>query len=256
MCGIWVYVEDTQSVTFLTPILLLVNFPVPLLPWVTPQDFAIRDHFFGFSKVRVWGRKKKEREQEKVPESWEGKTEKRFTSQKSPYSTHSSLPGLSAFLQTHSIHSHLRAFALPVLSATWVSYHTSLPQEGHSHCSHSQSFMLLLPSSSLFPFVAVLYFTEFFATWNHTICCDYLLLTITCHWIPRNWNISSMRADTAFIFILFFFDISFSIDIAGGIEREETGTKGWERCTSSQRERQLMGQRKVNQTDSGSSRKN
>lgn len=59
MCGIWVYVEDTQSVTFLTPILLLVNFPVPLLPWVTPQDFAIRDHFFGFSKVRVWGRKKK-----------------------------------------------------------------------------------------------------------------------------------------------------------------------------------------------------
>lgn len=58
MCGIWVYVEDTHSVTFLTPILLLVNFPVPLLPWVTPQDFAIRDHFFGFSKVRVWGRKK------------------------------------------------------------------------------------------------------------------------------------------------------------------------------------------------------
>lgn len=254
MCGIWVYVEDTHSVTFLTPILLLVNFPVPLLPWVTPQDFAIRDHFFGFSKVRVWGRKKER--------AREGARELRRKDREEIYITEVSLlntlqpPRSFCFSQTHSIHSHLRAFALPVLSATWVSYHTSLPQEGHSHCSHSQSFMLLPPSSSLFPFVAVLYFPEFFATWNHTICCDYLLLTITCHWIPRNWNISSMRADAAFIFILFFFDISFSIDIAGGIEREQTGIKGWERRTSSQRQRQLMGQRKVNQTDSDSSRKN
>lgn len=46
----------THSVIFLSPILLPVSLPAPQLSWMTPQDFAIPDHFFEFSETTVCGR--------------------------------------------------------------------------------------------------------------------------------------------------------------------------------------------------------
>lgn len=155
---------------------LACELPCARFPWKTLQDF------FEFNEIRVWGKTKnnktKQTKNKTVPQSEEGKTEKRFTSQNSPYITHSSLPGLFCFSSDISIHFHCRAFAFTVFSATRISSQILLPQKGLSSCSHSQDVMFLLCDPSLFPCTALLYFTEFFATWSHIIGCDPRLLKL------------------------------------------------------------------------------
>lgn len=105
---------------------LACELPCTWFPWKTLQDF------FEFNEIRVWGKTKnnktKQTKNKTVPQSEEGKTEKRFTSQNSPYITHSSLPGLFCIssdifnsfppqgLCTHScflpLESHLKYFFL------------------------------------------------------------------------------------------------------------------------------------------------
>lgn len=189
-CGIGVYVEDTQSVTFFTPVLLLVNFLVPWLPWMVSQDFSIPDHFFGFREIRVWDREKKEKkrkeEREEKRREGKGRENARQLRRKdrgeihiTEFSVLDTLQPPTSFCFSSDMFNSFPSQGLcTYCAATQAPFHTSLPQGGLYHCSHSWSFMLLLLSLSLFPCVALLYFTEFFASWNHTICCDYLLLQL------------------------------------------------------------------------------
>lgn len=156
-----------------------------------------------------------------MPGSREGKTEKRFISQNSPHSTHSSLPRLFAFPRTCSILSHLRAFehtVLPLkphfihlfLRAAFTTAHAAGPS--CSFCPVSLSSLVLL----------------YFISQNFLLPETILFVVITCCYNQLSLDSSlleSMRTDIAFTFILFFFDISFSKDTAAGTEQEETSIK-------------------------------
>lgn len=69
----WVYLADTRSVGSPSLILLPVSLPALWLPWISSQDSVIPDHFFEFSKTRVWGRKwsvrelRRERKKRPIP---------------------------------------------------------------------------------------------------------------------------------------------------------------------------------------------
>lgn len=149
-----------HSVIFLSPILLPMSLPVPQLPWMTSQDFAVLDHFFEFSETTVCGRKS-------VRELRKGVSDKRaeevHTTEFSSLNTVQSPCSCSFSLDTFS-HSYLRTLALTVISAIRVSSQTSFPWEGLSHHSHGQSFRPSLPNPSLLPYVALLPFTACFAT--------------------------------------------------------------------------------------------
>ena len=116
---------STRSVDSPSLSLWPVSLPTPWLPWISSQDSVAPDHFFEFSKTRVWGRK------------WSVRELRRERERERP------IPCFFFFfalLQTRSVHSHPRTFARTVLSAVPVSPPTSFLRWALlPHRSHSQS---------------------------------------------------------------------------------------------------------------------